>query len=87
MKKQGLHTEKEGARLSSITLEGDIKELQEKYVGVKDLKEDVDAKNAKDELIKCLQSNEGRALDCWWEVKQFKEKVAKLEHEFVLKHQ
>ena len=70
-----------------MTLEGDIKELKDKFVGVKNSKEDVEARKAREELIRCLQLNDRRSLDCWWEVKQFKEKVARLEREFVNKNQ
>jgi len=70
-----------------VTLEGDIKELKDKFVGVKNSKEDVEARKAREELIRCLQLNDRRSLDCWWEVKQFKEKVARLEREFVNKNQ
>lgn len=87
MKKQGLITERESTNLSSVTLEGDIKELRGKFVGVKDMKEDAEARKAREELVRCLQLHDRRSLDCWWEVKQFKEKVAKLEREFVSKNQ
>lgn len=70
-----------------MTLEGDIKELRQKFVGVKDTKEDVDARKAREELVQCLQLHDRRSLDCWWEVQQFKEKVARLEKEFVNKNQ
>ena len=68
-------------------MEGDIKELRQKFVGVKDTKEDQEARKAKSELVQCLQLHDRRSLDCWWEVKQFKAKVAKLEQEFVNKNQ
>jgi MICOS complex subunit MIC19 len=70
-----------------VTLEGDIKELKDKFVGVKNSKEDIEARKAREELIRCLQLHDRRSLDCWWEVKQFKEKVARLEREFVNKNQ
>ena len=70
-----------------MTLEGDIKELRNKLVWVKNSKEDVEARKAREELIRCLQLHDRRSLDCWWEVKQFKEKVVKLETEFVNKNQ
>ena len=73
--------------LSSVTLEGDIKELRDKFVGIKNSKEDVEARKAREELIQCLQLHDRRSLDCWWEVKQFKEKVARLERDFVNKNQ
>jgi MICOS complex subunit MIC19 len=87
LKKQGLLAEREATNLSSVTLEGDIKELREKFVGVKDMKENVEARKAREELVRCLQLHDRRSLDCWWEVRQFKEKVAKLEREFVRKNQ
>jgi MICOS complex subunit MIC19 len=70
-----------------VTIEGDIKELRDKFVGVKNSREDVEARKAREELIRCLQLHDRRSLDCWWEVNQFKEKVARLEREFVNKHQ
>lgn len=70
-----------------MTLEGDIKELRDKFVGVKNSKEDIEARKSREELIQCLQLHDRRSLDCWWEVKQFKEKVARLEREFVNKNQ
>lgn len=87
MKQQGLEIEKEATGLSSITLEGDIKELKDKWGGWRESKEDQEARKAETELRRCLLLNERRPLDCWWEVKQFKDKVAKLEREFVLKNQ
>jgi MICOS complex subunit MIC19 len=87
LKKQGLLTERESTKLSSVTLEGDIKELRDKFVGVKNSKQDVEAQKAREELVQCLQLHDRRSLDCWWEVKQFKEKVANLEREFVNKNQ
>jgi MICOS complex subunit MIC19 len=87
LKKQGLLTERESTNLSSVTLEGDIKELRDKFVGVKNSKQDVEARKAREELVRCLQLHDRRSLDCWWEVKQFKEKVANLEREFVNKNQ
>jgi MICOS complex subunit MIC19 len=56
-------------------------------VGVKDSKEDQEARKARSELVQCLQLHDRRSLDCWWEVQQFKEKVARLEQEFVNKNQ
>ena len=70
-----------------MTLEGDINELKGKFVGVKESKQDAEARAARAEVINCLQLNDRRSLDCWWEVQQFKEKVAKLEREFVQKNQ
>ena len=87
LKKQGLISEREATNLSSVTLEGDIKELREKFVPLKSSKDDVEARKAREELVQCLQLHDRRSLDCWWEVKQFKEKVAKLEQEFVYKNQ
>ena len=78
--------EKETTGLSSVTLEGDIKSLRERFNGVKQWKEDDEARKARLELIHCLQENNRRSLDCWWEVKQFKGKVARLEREFVNKN-
>lgn len=79
--------EREATNLSSVTLEGDIKELREKFAGIKNSKEDKEARRARQELVQCLQLNDRRSLDCWWEVQQFKEKVARLEQEFVNKNQ
>lgn len=87
LKKQGLLTERESTNLSSVTLEGDIKELRDKYVRIKDAKEDAEARKARAELVRCLQSHDRQSLDCWWEVKQFRDKVAQLEKEFVCKNQ
>ena len=87
MKQEGLEIEKAAAGLSSVTLEGDIKELKEKWGGWKESKVNEEARKAESELVRCLQANDRRPLDCWWEVRQFKEKVAKLEKEFVLKNQ
>jgi MICOS complex subunit MIC19 len=87
LKKQGLLKERESTGLSAVTLEGDIKELRGKFVGVKESKQDVEARAAREEVIKCLQLHDRRSLDCWWEVQQFKDKVAKLEREFVGKNQ
>ena len=87
LKKQGLLAEREATNLSSVTLEGDIKALRERFVALKDKKEDTEARKARDQLTQCLRLHERRSLDCWWEVKQFKEKVAKLEKEFVSKNQ
>jgi MICOS complex subunit MIC19 len=87
MKRQGLLTEQSSTNLDSVTLEGDIKELREKFVGVKNTREDAEARKARDELIQCLQLHDRRSLDCWWEVQQFKEKVLRLEREFVNKNQ
>jgi MICOS complex subunit MIC19 len=87
LKKQGLLAEREATKLSSVTLEGDIKELRQKFVGVKDTKEDSEARKAREELVRCLQLHDRRSLDCWWEVQQFKDKVTKLEREFVNKNQ
>jgi altered-inheritance-of-mitochondria protein 13 len=83
LKNEGLIKEREATELSSVTLEGDIKELRKKFVGIKDTKTDLEARKAREELVSCLKLNDRRALDCWWEVKQFKDKVAKLEREFV----
>jgi len=82
-----LLAEREATNLSSVTLEGDIKELREKFAGIKNSKEDKEARRARQELVQCLQLNDRRSLDCWWEVQQFKEKVARLEQEFVNKNQ
>jgi MICOS complex subunit MIC19 len=79
--------EREATNLSSVTLEGDIKELREKFMGVKDSNEDKEARKARQEVVQCLQLNDRRSLDCWWEVQKFKEKVARLEQEFVNKNQ
>ena len=79
--------EREATNLSSVTLEGDIKELREKFAGIKNSKEDKEARQARQELVQCLHLNDRRSLDCWWEVQQFKEKVARLEQEFVNKNQ
>jgi len=79
--------EKQATDLSSVTLEGDIKALRQKFLGIKDTKTDLEARKAREELVQCLHLNDRRALDCWWEVKQFKEKVSKLEREFVEKNQ
>jgi len=87
LKSEGLITERGATNLSSITLSGDIKELRQKFVGVKDGTTDLEARKARDGLVQCLQLNDRRPLDCWWEVKQFKDKVAKLEKEFVEKNQ
>lgn len=87
MKKQGILTEKGSTNLSSVTLEGDIKELRNKFVGVKNSKEDVEARKAREELVTCLKLHDRRSLDCWWEVQQFKEKVINLERQFVNKNQ
>jgi len=87
LKRQGLLTERESANLNSVTLEGDIKELREKFKGIKDSKEDVEARKAREDLVQCLQLHDRRSLDCWWEVQQFKDKVARLEKEFVNKNQ
>jgi altered-inheritance-of-mitochondria protein 13 len=48
---------------------------------------DVEARKTRERLVQCLQLNDRRALDCWWEVKQFKESVARLEMEFVDRNQ
>ena len=87
LKKQGLLTERGSTGLSAVTLEGDIKELRGKFVGVKESKQDLEARIAREEVIKCLQLHDRRSLDCWWEVQQFKDKVAKMEREFVGKNQ
>lgn len=87
LKKQGLLTERESTGLSAVTLEGDIKELRGKFVGVKESKQDAEARAAREQVIKCLQLHDRRSLDCWWEVQQFKDKVARLEREFVGKNQ
>jgi len=87
MKRAGLSTERESAHLSAVTMAGDIKELREKFVGVLEGKADVEARKAREELVRCLRSHDRRSLDCWWEVKQFKERVERLEREFVEKNQ
>ena len=87
LKKQGLLTERGSTGLSAVTLEGDIKELRGKFVEVKESKQDLEARVAREEVIKCLQLHDRRSLDCWWEVQQFKDKVAKMEREFVGKNQ
>lgn len=56
-------------------------------MGIKDSKEDHEARKARQALVQCLQLHDRRSLDCWWEVRQFKEKVARLEQEFVNKNQ
>jgi MICOS complex subunit MIC19 len=87
MQKAGLLAERENAHLSAVTLGGDIKELRGKFVGVKEGKADKEARTAREELVSCLRVNNRRGLDCWWEVKQFREKVGRLEQEFVEKNQ
>jgi len=87
LQKQGLLAEKEGTNLSSVTLAGDIRDLRDKFVGVKELSADGRTHNAREQLVRCLQKNHRRSLDCWWEVRQFKDSVARLEREFVNRHQ
>jgi len=87
MKRAGLLTERENAHLSAVTMAGDIKELRGKFVGVREGKADVEARKAREELVRCLRSHDQRSLDCWWEVTQFKERVERLEKEFVEKNQ
>ncbi|KAJ1853927.1 hypothetical protein GGH12_004506 [Coemansia sp. RSA 1822] len=41
------------------------------------------AVNARNQVAACLRKNEGKALDCWKEVSEFKSLVATLEREFV----
>ena len=86
LKKQGLLTERESTGLSAVTLEGDIKELRGKFVGLRESQQNTEASAAKEQVIKCLQLHDRRSLDCWWEVQRFKDKVAKLEKEFVGKN-
>ena len=61
--------------------------MRQKFATINCTKEELEARKAREELVQCLQLNDRRSLDCWWEVKQFKEKVAKLEREFVNKYQ
>ena len=40
---------------------------------------DKGVERAKDGLVKCLRENDRRPLDCWREVKVFKDEVRRLE--------
>ncbi|GAM89665.1 hypothetical protein ANO11243_077040 [Dothideomycetidae sp. 11243] len=44
-----------------------------------------EVQKAKDQLVQCLRVNDRRPLDCWREVEEFKNEVARLERGFVEK--
>ncbi|RKF60377.1 MICOS complex subunit mic19 [Erysiphe neolycopersici] len=73
-------------RLGREAVQGDIRELKtklEKNKRVRELDENVD--KAKSEVVKCLQENDRRPLDCWAQVEKFKKEVARLEDSWIQK--
>lgn len=44
-----------------------------------------EVEKAKENLVKCLRTNDRRPLDCWQEVETFKAEVGKLEQAFIQK--
>jgi MICOS complex subunit MIC19 len=62
----------------------EIEALKEKLGQRKQLREvDKDVERAKEDVVSCLRLNDRRPLDCWQEVKIFKDQVAKMEGKFV----
>ena len=48
---------------------------------VRDVPRDVE--KARSELVRCLRINDRRPLDCWAEVQNFKDGVARMEEKFI----
>jgi len=70
---------------SSTALQGDLGEIREKiskYQSRKELAEYPEVKSHGDAVVECYRQNAARPLDCWKEVDQFKNSVAKLEQEY-----
>ena len=45
--------------------------------------EDEGVKQAKEDVVNCLRTNDRRPLDCWKEVSRFREEVRRLETQWV----
>lgn len=69
---------------SHETVSKEIEGLKKKLEGRKQVAElDPAVSKAKDEVVKCLRSNDRRPLDCWKEVEAFRTEVGRLERDFV----
>jgi len=78
----------EGKEVHSEILSRDMEELKkkvEKFEGARAMRgegrEEVKAKQ--EAVVSCYKSNPSRPLDCWREVGDFKESVAKLEQHYI----
>lgn len=70
--------------LGRESIQKEIEELRNKLNGRKKLEPlDKNMEKAKDDVVKCLRTNDRRPLDCWREVEAFKREVARLEKGFV----
>ena len=67
-------------------MQNDVLELRRKLEGRKKLGDvDEGVERARGEVVRCLRVNDRRPLDCWREVKEFKEEVRRLEMSWVEK--
>lgn len=74
----------ESRDLSRQSLSAEIEQLRSKLDGRKRLVTlDEGVERAKQSVVTCLRLNDRRPLDCWKEVEQFKQEVARLEAAFV----
>ncbi|MCJ1363761.1 hypothetical protein MMC16_002870 [Acarospora aff. strigata] len=70
--------------LGRESIQREIDQLREKLDGRKKIEPlDRGLEKAKDDVVKCLRTNDRRPLDCWREVEAFKREVGRLEKSFV----
>lgn len=76
--------EKDDQGVSRFTVGKEIKDLQKKLEGRKQLRALPDSvEAARGDVVRCLRENDRRPLDCWEEVEKFKAEVKKLEKSWV----
>lgn len=74
----------EQAARSHDTVSKEIAELKKKLEGRRKVGElDPAVGKAKEDVVRCLRTNDRRPLDCWKEVQAFRTEVGRLEREFV----
>ncbi|KAG6861897.1 hypothetical protein C0995_010603 [Termitomyces sp. Mi166 len=69
---------------SSIELMGDLEEIRskvDKYQSRKDLTEFSEVKSSAEAVVSCYRAHPSTSLDCWKEVAQFKDSVARVEQQ------
>ncbi|KAG6865287.1 hypothetical protein C0991_003747 [Blastosporella zonata] len=69
---------------SSLELMGDLEEIRgkvDRYQSRRDLTDFPEVKSAGEAVVSCYRANQATPLDCWREVAQFKDSVARVEQQ------
>ncbi|KAL7270181.1 hypothetical protein RUND412_007121 [Rhizina undulata] len=72
--------------LDRVKVQQQINDLKRRLEHIPKVAElDKEIEKAREEVVKCLRTNDTRPLDCYKEVEEFKNEVSRLEKEFVVK--